>query len=94
MLKPEGSLKDHNGDGSIDWKDLTVHSERIYRLEDSDGDGVADKRTLFAEGFNTEVTGIAAGILWHDAGCIAPSRRISGACGIPMTMAWRMNAKS
>lgn len=66
MLKPEGSLKDHNGDGSIDWKDLTVHSEKIYRLEDSDGDGVADKRTLFAEGFNTEVTGIAAGILWHD----------------------------
>jgi len=66
MLRPEGSLKDHNKDGSIDWKDLTVHSERIYRLEDTDGDGTADKKTLFAEGFNTEVTGIAAGILWHD----------------------------
>jgi quinoprotein glucose dehydrogenase len=66
MLRPEGSLKDHNGDGSIDWKDLTVHSERIYRLEDTDGDGTADKKTVFAEGFNTEVTGIAAGILWHD----------------------------
>lgn len=66
MLRPEGGLKDHNKDGSIDWRDLTVHSERIYRLEDSDGDGVADKKTVFAEGFNTEVTGIAAGILWHD----------------------------
>lgn len=66
VLRPEGSLKDHNGDGSIDWKDLTVHTERIYRLVDSDGDGTADKMTVFAEGFNTEVTGIAAGILWHD----------------------------
>lgn len=66
MLRPEGSLKDHNGDGSIDWKDLTVHTERIYRLEDTNHDGTADKITTFAEGFNTEVTGIAAGILWHD----------------------------
>lgn len=64
--RPRGSLKDHNQDGSIDWKDLTVHTERIYRLEDSDKDGTADKITVFAEGFNTEVTGIAAGILYHD----------------------------
>ena len=63
---PRGSLKDHNKDGSIDWKDLTVHSERIYQLRDTDGDGTADKMTSFAEGFNTEVTGIAAGILYHD----------------------------
>ncbi|MFZ4764320.1 MAG: PVC-type heme-binding CxxCH protein, partial [Roseimicrobium sp.] len=66
MLRPRGGLKDHNLDGSIDWKDLTVHTERIYRLEDTDGDGTADRKTVFAEGFNTEVTGIAAGILWHD----------------------------
>jgi hypothetical protein len=63
---PRGSLKDHNKDGSIDWKDLTVHSERIYQLRDENGDGVADKMTVFAEGFNTEVTGIAAGVLYHD----------------------------
>jgi quinoprotein glucose dehydrogenase len=63
---PRGSLKDHNGDGSIDWKDLTVHSERIYQLRDDDGDGTADRITVFAEGFNTEVTGIAAGVLYHD----------------------------
>lgn len=63
---PRGGLKDHNKDGSIDWKDLTVHSERVYQLRDTDGDGVADKITTFAEGFDTEVTGIAAGILYHD----------------------------
>jgi len=63
---PRGGLKDHNKDGSIDWKDLTVHSERIYQLRDTDGDGTADKKTIFAEGFNTEVTGIAAGILYHN----------------------------
>jgi putative membrane-bound dehydrogenase-like protein len=63
---PRGGLKDHNKDGSIDWKDLTVHSERIYQLRDTDGDGTADKMTVFAEGFNTEVTGIAAGVLYHD----------------------------
>lgn len=56
------SLKDHNQDGTIDWKDLTVHSEKIHKLVDTDGDGVADKATVFAEGFNTEVTGIAAGV--------------------------------
>ena len=66
LRAPRGSLKDHNGDGSIDWKDLTVHSERIYQLRDTDGDGTADKITVFAEGFNTPVTGIAAGVLYHD----------------------------
>ncbi|MCB1276645.1 PVC-type heme-binding CxxCH protein [Prosthecobacter sp.] len=63
---PRGGLKDHNKDGSIDWKDLTVHSERIYQLRDTDGDSTADKITVFAEGFNSVVTGIAAGILYHD----------------------------
>lgn len=63
---PRGGLADHNKDGSIDWKDLTVHSERIYQLRDTDHDGTADKMTVFAEGFNSVVTGIAAGILYHD----------------------------
>ncbi len=66
MRTPRGSLKDHNGDGSIDWKDLTHHTERIYQLRDTDGDGTADKMTVFAEGFNTPVTGIAAGVMYHD----------------------------
>jgi quinoprotein glucose dehydrogenase len=63
---PKGSLKDHNGDGSVDWKDLTAVSDRIYQLRDTDGDGVADKITVFAEGLNSEVAGIAAGVLYHE----------------------------
>lgn len=66
MRGPRASLKDHNGDGSVDWKDLTHHTERIYQLRDTDGDGTADKMTVFAEGLNTEVTGIAAGVMYHD----------------------------
>jgi len=61
-----GSLKDHNKDGSVDWKDLTYHKETIYKLTDTDRDGVADKITVFAEGFNSPVSGIAAGILYFD----------------------------
>jgi quinoprotein glucose dehydrogenase len=66
MRGPQGSLKDHNGDGSVDWKDLIVHKERIYKLTDTNGDGVADKITVFAEGFNSVGAGIAAGVLYHD----------------------------
>ncbi|NBV35136.1 MAG: heme-binding protein, partial [Proteobacteria bacterium] len=66
LRTPRGGLKDHNGDGSIDWKDLTALSDRIYQLRDTDGDGIPDKITVFADGFNTEVTGIAAGVLYHD----------------------------
>ncbi|HRE82459.1 MAG TPA: hypothetical protein PLN52_15540, partial [Opitutaceae bacterium] len=57
LRQPRGMLRDHNQDGSIDWKDLTFHTERIYQLRDTDGDGTADKMTVFAEGFNSEVTG-------------------------------------
>ncbi len=62
-FKKHPSLKDHDKNGRIDWKDLTVHSEKIHRLVDTDGDGMADRSTVFAEGFNTEVTGIAAGVM-------------------------------
>jgi putative membrane-bound dehydrogenase-like protein len=66
MKGGRGGLKDHNKDGSVDWKDLTHHQERIYKLTDSDHDGVADKVTVFAEGFNSPVSGIAAGVLYFD----------------------------
>jgi len=47
VLSPENSaknewLKDMNGDGSHDWRDMTVEKENVYRLEDTSGDGVAD----------------------------------------------------
>ena len=57
------SLKDQNKDGKIDVKDLTAISEKIIRITDKDGDGIYDTSNVFAEGFNTEVTGIAAGTL-------------------------------
>ena len=61
--QPRGPLTDANHDGSTDWRDLTVPTERIYRLVDSNADGRADQITTFAEDFQTEVTGIAAGVL-------------------------------
>jgi len=66
LKSPRGGLKDHNKDGSIDWKDLTFHKEAIYKLSDTDHDGVADKMTVFAEGFNSPVSGIAAGVMYFD----------------------------
>lgn len=35
-------------------------------MEDTDGDGKADKRTVAFEGFNELGNGIAGGVLWHD----------------------------
>ncbi len=59
-------VEDLNNDGSHDWKDLTVISEKIHWVADSNQDGTADAMGVFAEGFQTEVTGIAAGVLWHN----------------------------
>ena len=71
-LSPENSdqnkkrVGDLNEDGSHDYRDLTVLSERIYRIEDTNGDGFADAMNPYAEEFQTEITGIAAGVLIHD----------------------------
>jgi len=59
------SMTDRTGDGRLDWRDLTTHSERIHRLTDPDGDGIYEQHQVFAEDFNSEVTGIAAGVLAH-----------------------------
>tara|TARA_R110002096_G_scaffold376724_9_gene570513 strand:- start:8949 stop:12107 length:3159 start_codon:yes stop_codon:yes gene_type:complete len=64
--KNKNRIEDLNGDGSHDWRDLTVLSEKIHLVEDTDGDGTADKIQVFADDFQTEVTGIAAGVLWHE----------------------------
>lgn len=71
VLAPERSaenewLKDVNGDGSRDWRDMTVEKEEIYRVEDRDGDGLADFSQLVLEDFNTEVTDVAGAILAHN----------------------------
>ena len=60
---PKTSLKDQNSDGKIDIKDLTAITEKVIRITDKDGDGIYDTSNVFAEDFNTEITGIAAGVL-------------------------------
>ena len=44
-------------------KDYTLQSERIRLIEDRDGDGKVDHSTVFAEGFNSILDGIGAGVL-------------------------------
>ena len=68
VLAPENSarnqwLKDWNGDGSSDWRDLTFHKERLYRLEDTNGDGIADFSQKILEEFNDLVSDVAHGVL-------------------------------
>jgi quinoprotein glucose dehydrogenase len=68
VLAPENSaknqwLKDWNGDGSHDWKDLTFHKEKLWRLEDTNGDGVADQSQLVLEDFNDLVSDVLHDVL-------------------------------
>ncbi|WP_238944368.1 HEAT repeat domain-containing protein [Sandaracinomonas limnophila] len=68
IFAPENSekntwLKDLNGDGSHDWKDLAVEKEEIWKIEDKDKDGFADRSTRIFNGFNDEVTDVTGGIL-------------------------------
>ena len=42
---------------------LTDFSDRLRRLTDTDGDGVLDHATVFADGFNSPADGLAAGVL-------------------------------
>ena len=44
-------LIDRNHDGSHDWKDLMEVRERVHWLEDTDGNGKADRSKVFTEGF-------------------------------------------
>jgi putative membrane-bound dehydrogenase-like protein len=71
-LAPERSannpwLLDQNKDGSRDWRDLAELKERVYRIEDTDGDGLADLSRIMIQGFNTDPTyDIAGGLLLHN----------------------------
>ena len=72
VFTPENSdankhrVKDYNKDGKNDLADLQFLSERIHLIEDTDADGLADKTSIYAEGFTDEIAGIAAGVLHHD----------------------------
>ena len=63
---PPAIKVDRNKDGKFDSRDLEVESERIRLLEDTNNDSVADKATTYADGFNTLVSGVAAGVLARD----------------------------
>lgn len=70
-LSPERSefntwLTDLNGDGSHDWRDMTVPKEEIYRLYDQDGDGMADYSQRLVEDFHDEVTDVAGALMMTD----------------------------
>jgi quinoprotein glucose dehydrogenase len=57
---------DRNKDGKRDMQDLTVQTEEIHRIVDTDGDGSGDKQVIIDQDLATPVTGIAAGVLWAD----------------------------
>src|SRR3546814_15558888 len=42
---------------------MTVEKEHVYRLEDRDGDGLADFSQLVVEDFHDEVTDVAGAVL-------------------------------
>lgn len=44
-------------------KDFAIESEVVRLIEDTDHDGVADKSSIYADGFNSELDGIASGVL-------------------------------
>ena len=61
VMAPERSdqnawIADLNGDGSRDLRDYTELKERVVRLRDTNGDGVADAADTLAEGFNHDPT--------------------------------------
>lgn len=59
-------MPDLNEDGSRDWRDMTVVKDRLYRIEDTDEDGVADRAHTVVVGFNTLVSDILGGLLVHE----------------------------
>ncbi|WP_439582712.1 HEAT repeat domain-containing protein [Dyadobacter bucti] len=67
--KENSWLKDLNGDGVHDWKDLTVEKDEVWRIEDTDNDGIADVSTRILNDFFEEVSDVAGGLLIraHDA---------------------------
>ena len=51
-------------EGGMAW--FTRHSDQVRQLTDTDGDGRADRTTIFAGGFNGVLDGLAAGVLAKD----------------------------
>ena len=63
LSKQNEWLKDLNNDGSHDWRDLAVEKEEVWRLEDTNKDGLADVSIRVLNDFYNEVTDVAGGLL-------------------------------
>lgn len=50
--------------GAFDKDYFTRTEDRIRLVRDTDGDGTADKSSVYAGGFNAPLDGIGAGVLW------------------------------
>lgn len=59
-------LEDLNNDTIHDWRDLTVEEDEVWRLEDTDGDGMADVSTRILHDFTEEVSDVAGALLVTD----------------------------
>jgi len=64
--------------------DYSQETDQIRLIEDTDGDGKADKDTVFADGFNASRKGLALGCSHGRAASISRTSLISGCCGTPM----------
>ena len=49
-----------------DWQQLEKESEVVRLVQDSNGDGKADQSSVYADGFNSALDGIASGVMWHN----------------------------
>ena len=54
--------------------------DRVRLIEDTNGEGVADKATVFADGFHHAADGIGAGLLWRKGERLTPAFPICGGC--------------
>jgi putative membrane-bound dehydrogenase-like protein len=73
VMAPENSAKntwiqDLNKDGVRDIRDLAELKERVHRIQDTDGDGLADVSQIVAEGFNQDPAWDVAGGVLYDEG--------------------------
>lgn len=70
-LAPEKSvenqwLEDHNEDGNHNWHDLMVNKESVLRIEDTTGNGYANRAEVFIRDFHDEITDVAGTVLYDD----------------------------